>query len=306
MSEDQTTSEAQTMTDEVQGQEPQIQQQAEPQAKPTQEQIKQIEKNIQKFKLKVDGEEIEADLDLNDREAIIKELQMSRVAKKRMAEAQESKRKVYEIAQLLENPTELLKRHPKGYETAEQLLLEKLQNEMMSPEEKKLRDYEQKIKKYEEQERLLKKQQEHEQQKALEHKHAEHYQKVIIEALDKSGLPKTPEMAKRAAYLLQKNLELGLDLDANDLVGELKADVVQMIKSLTNNAEIGQLLELLGQDIPKKIRKHDIENLKKKQPGYKDTKPIYQGSGDTHKPKKQMSFDEWQKLTEERVKGLAD
>jgi hypothetical protein len=272
---------------------------------PPKELEKQIQNMKRKFLLKVDGEEFEEEFDLADEESLKRELQLARAAKKRMAEAQDAKRKAFELVQGFEkDPASILKRlGPKGYEYAEQVLLEKLQNEMMSPEQRKLAEYEAKIKQYEDLERSQKEEQEKAQQQALETKHAEHYQKVIIEALDKSGLPKTPDMAKRAAYLLQKNLELGLDLDASDLVSEMKKDVLSMVKGLVGSAEGDQLLEILGQDTAKKIRRHDIQTIKQKQ--LNGVKPIYQGSPapQTSKKKGYVSFDEWQEEVSRRLQS---
>src|SRR5574343_645073 len=102
------------------------------------EEQKAQEKLLRKFKLKVDGEEIEEEIDLNDTDRLAKELQLARAAKKRMAEAQMSKRQAYELAQMLEkDPAALLRKMgDKGYDYAEQLLLEKIQREMMTPEQR--------------------------------------------------------------------------------------------------------------------------------------------------------------------------
>lgn len=270
--------------------------------KATEEKIQDLKR---KFLLKVDGEEFEEEFDLGDEQALIKELQLARAAKKRMAEAQDAKRKAFEIVQGFEkDPASILKRlGPKGYEYAEQVLLEKLQNEMLTPEQRKMAEYEAKLKQYEEMERSQKEEQEKSQQSAIEAKHAEHYQKVIIDALDKSGLPKTPDMAKRAAYLLQKNLELGLDLDASDLVSEMKKDVLSMVRGLVGSAEGDQLLEILGQDTAKKIRRHDIQSIKQKQ--LNGTKPVYQGTTSPQSSNKRgyVSFDEWQEEVSRRIQS---
>lgn len=56
-----------------------------------------------KFQLKVDGEELEKEFDLNDVESLKREFQLSHVAKKRMAEAKEMKRQAYEMMQQMQN-----------------------------------------------------------------------------------------------------------------------------------------------------------------------------------------------------------
>lgn len=268
----------------------------------------QSQKMLKKFLLKVDGQEIEEEIDLNDEETLRRELQLAKAAKKRMQEAQEAKRQVFEIAKAFNDDplTIFRKMGPKGYELAEQFLYEKIQQEQMSPEQRKMMELEQRVRAYEERERLAQEQAEAQKQEELESRQAEHYQKVIIEALDKSGLPKTPEMAKRAAYLLQKNLELGLDLDASDLVSEMKNEVLGLVKSLTGTADGNALIHLLGPDIAKKIIKAKADEIKAKQP--LQTKPIYQGTPppSTTKSKKYLSWDEWREESEKRLKSLPE
>lgn len=47
-----------------------------------------------KFQLKVDGEDIEEEVDFSDEEGMKSRLQLARAAKKRMAEAREEKKKL--------------------------------------------------------------------------------------------------------------------------------------------------------------------------------------------------------------------
>ena len=157
-----------------------------------------------KFKLKVDGEEFEEEVDLSNEEYLIKELQLAKAAKKRMAEAYNDKKKAFELTQMFENDIEsFLERHPKGKDAAEKLLLKEIQKQMLTPEQLKSMEMEQELARYKQQEQAFKQQQEQAQMQALEQQQAEYYQKTIIDALEKSGLPKTPESAKRMAFLLR-------------------------------------------------------------------------------------------------------
>lgn len=262
--------------------------------------------NIKKLKLKVDGEEFEEEIDLNDEARLIKELQLARAAKKRMAEASEKSKKAWSIIEQFEkDPMELISKHPKGFEIAEQILLKKLQDEMMTPEEKAALTEKSEL----EQLRAWKKEQEDralaEKAQIEEARYAEHYQKMIIGALEQSQLPKSPELVKRLAYLIKKNEEIGIELDATDLANELKSEMQGVLKALTKDSDAATLLGLLGDDIAKKIRKHDIEKLKAKQFGGSPTKnkaeiPTFK------KTKGYISFDDWREQTEKKLKGLKE
>lgn len=228
------------------------------------EEIKQA--NLKKFKLTVDGHEFEEEIDLNNEEQIKKELQLARAAKKRMAEASETKRRAMSIIKDYENNPEDLFRKlgPKGHEIAEKILLEKIQSEMMTPEQREVMEMKKKLQAYEENERKSKEEKENEIKASYEAKIAQDFQAKIIKAIDAAKLPKSPDVVKRTAQLLKKNLDLGLELTVEDLAQEVKEEFKGGISSLIKDSEVDQLIELLGPEVMKKIRKYDLEKLKEK------------------------------------------
>lgn len=259
---------------------------------------------IKKLKLKVDGQEFEEEIDLSNEEQLIRDIQLARAAKKRMAEAQEAKRKAFELVQAFDtDPTSLLKRHPKGYELAEQLLLEKIQAEMMTPEQRQMMQMQKELEAYKAQEKAIKEQQEQAQLQALEAKQAEHYQKTIIDALEKAGLPKTPEAAKRMAFLLHKNLELGLELDAVELAQEAKKEYQMTLQSLAKNATPEQLLQILDQETLKKLRQYDAQQYKAKQKmtGFKTPSQSHAVPPSPQRERPQ-TLEEWQEELNQRMR----
>lgn len=263
-----------------------------------------VQSMLRKFKLKVDGEEIEEELDLADEQKLIKILQLARVAPKRLQEVHDEKKKLFELAKQFEDPKALLERMgDKGTTIAEEILLKKLQAEMMSPEQRQLQELQSKLARYEQQEAETKQRQEQEQLNKMEQQQAEHYQKVIIDALTKTGLPPSTEMIKRAAGLLSKNLELNLELDADDLASEIMKETKSIIQSLVKSAEGQQLLNILGDDAAKKLRKHDIDTLKAKQK-MSPTKSLTQSSmPNVKRNKSNISFDEWRQEVADRIKN---
>lgn len=257
-----------------------------------------------KLKLKVDGEEIEDEIDFNDEEGLKRKLQLSYAAKKRMEEAKAAKAKAFEIIKAFEeDPANVFKKlGPKGREAAERFLLEQIQEEAMDPKDKELRD----LKKFKEEIEAEKERTKQEREKQAlaeqEAKYAQEFQKTIIDALGKSGLPKSPEMVKRFARIMQKNLELGLELTADDLVDEVKSDITSIIKSIVGEADGDHLISLFGEDVANKIRKSDIRKLQEKQGQVfqqRSTKQEFQPQPKSGKP---MSMAEWKRSLEERVK----
>jgi len=302
MSEEQT--EETTETNETETQETtETSEVVEPKPSEKQDEAK-VQSMLRKFKLKVDGEEIEEEIDLADEQKLIKMLQLAKVAPKRLQEVHDEKKKLFELAKQFEDPRALLERMgDKGTTIAEEILLKKLQNEMLSPEQRQMQELQSKLAMYEKQEAEAKQRLEQEQLSKMEQQQAEHYQKVIIDALTKTGLPPSTEMIKRAAGLLSKNLELNLDLDADDLASEIMKETKSIIQSLVKSAEGQQLLNILGDDAAKKLRKHDIDTLKAKQK-MSPTKSLTQSSmPNLKRNKNNISFDEWRQEVADRIKN---
>lgn len=266
----------------------------------------QVQALKEKFKLVVDGEEIEEEVDWNDKEGMKKRLQLAAAAKKRMTEAVEAKRKAFEIVKAFENDPEsmLARMGPKGREIAEKYLVKQLQDEMLSPEEKELRD----LKAYresKEKEELTKKEQEQlgvQQKREMEY--AQQFQTTIITALEKSGLPKTPELVKRMAATMQKNLEYGLELTPEDLVMEVKSDLTKIVKSIIGDSDGDSLIGLLGDDVAKKIRQSDIRKLQEKQSQlFQGGKKSATSSSQSQQESRPMTMDEWKESVNRRLQS---
>lgn len=274
------------------------------QVEPTKEEAPK--RRVEKFKFKIDGQEIEEDVDLDDKEALQRDLQLSRAAKKRMLEAQEDRRKAFEIVQAFEkDPANILRRlGTKGREAAENFLLEQLEEERLSPEQKRMKELEERLNKYELSEKEQREQIEAQRMQAMEVKEAENYQKIIIESLKKSGLPQTPDAAKKMAYLLKKNLELGLDLTAEELAEEAKKEVTGYLGSLFGNADAETIIKAFGPEILKKIRAYDIEQFKKTKMGSSFSprnRQTEQTQSQSVDKQSYLSPEEWMNQTNKRL-----
>lgn len=280
-----------------------VEDQAAPDTK--QEVQAQVKAQKERIKLKVDGEEIEEEIDWNDRDSRIKDRQLSLAAKKRMGEAQAEKRKAFEIIKAFESdPESMLKRlGPKGREIAEKFLLAQINDEMLTPEQKELRALKNENETYKQKDAREKAEREAQVAQQKENEYAQSFQKTIIEALNKSGLPKTPELVKRMAAMMSKNLEYGLELSPDDLVAEVKSDLTALFKSIVGDADGDHLIGMFGDDVANKIRKSDIKKLMEKhgqvyQPG-KKVEPV---GGSSSEPSRPMSMDDWRESVNRRIK----
>jgi len=258
---------------------------------------------LRKFKLKVDGEEFEEEIDLNDETAITTKLQLAAAAKKRMTEAVDQKRKAFEIIKAFEdNPESMLQRlGPKGRDIAEKFLLEQIKDEMMSPEEKEILELREFKKKHTEELEKKKQMEEMTAREKQEYQIAQDFQTTIISALEKTGLPKSPELVKRTAYLLKRNMDLGLDLNAEQLAAEVKLETIGYLKSIIGDSDGEALINMFGKDIAKKIRTHDIKGLQEKQSQVFQRQPKATNSQVERKDSRPMSLDEWKEEARRRA-----
>jgi len=268
-------------------------------------------KMIKALKLKIDGQEYDEQLpfevDENNKEQIEylkRHLQMSKVSQKRMNEAAMTRKQAESFIEALQNDPMKVLSNPKlmGEEKfaklAEEFLSKKLQDQMMSPEERNHRDREEKLKRYEEQEQSSKKDAETKQIEELQNHYQESYTKTITEALETSSLPKNPFTVKRMAQLLQQNIKHGLDLEPKYLAQLVKEDYQKELASLIGNSNPEQIIAMFGEDTVNKLRKHDLAAMKAKL-GPQHTRITQQmDSGNAPAPRKQS----WQDWTEEQKK----
>ena len=273
-------------------------------ASPEQKQAMQILK--EKFKITVDGQDFEEELDWNNKEDIKRRLQMARAAEKRMAEAKTAKNQAFDIIKAFEaDPASVLERlGPKGREVAEKFLLKQIQDDMMSPEEKEMRMTKLELAKYKEQEAKDKAEKETRAQSEVEFRYAQEYQNTIIQALEKSKLPKSPDLVKAMAGLMAKSLDQGLELSADDLVYEIKKARTSELRAIIADADGEQLIEMFGSDIANKIRKSDLKKLQEKQGQvFQAGRPSSQGGAPRGRDQKPKSLEQWKSELEERLKN---
>lgn len=226
--------------------------------------------NLKKYKIKVDGNEEEVELDLNDEQTLVRHLQMSKAASKRMNEAAITKKQAEQFINALKtDPVRILTDprimgNEKFQAIAEEFLAKKLQEQMLSPEERKHIEMEERLRKYEESEKKAREEAEQKQIAQLEAHYAQQYQKTIIEALQSTSLPKNAFTVKRMAELMQKNIQHGLELEPQHLAQLVKEDYQRELVGLIGGSDADQIIAMFGEDVANKIRKHDLAKLKSK------------------------------------------
>jgi hypothetical protein len=233
------------------------------------------------FDVKVDGK-----VQKMTREELIQAASLGKAAFKRMEEAGATKRQVEDfISKFRQDPLEALK-HPALGLTPEQRRQaieryyekEYIQQDKLTPEQKKLQEAEAELNKYREQDQKRVTQEKEAQAKQLQQHYQQDFQKKIIDALDKSGLPKNPKTVARMAFYMQQAARNKFDAPMDVIVGHVRQDYQNDIAEFARSLEGDALVQFLGADTVKKLQRYALSEHKKRinspiQPKAEPTQP---------------------------------
>jgi len=223
---------------------------------------KEIENAIKKFKVTIDGESMEV-----DETELVRNYQLRKASDRKFKEAADLRKQSDALIDLLKNDPIKALEHPsiglRFREVAEKYLAEQLEEELMSPEEKERVKEKKAYQAALAENERFKKEKEEAVLQELTQKHSIDLQNKIVKALDGSGIPKTNRTVGRMAHYLKQALEHGYELEPKDLTELVKKDYQADIKELLGSSNEETLLELLGNEIAEKIRRHDVSKFKK-------------------------------------------
>lgn len=226
----------------------------------------------------------------------------NREASQMKKQVEEAFRKLWE--QPKETLKELAKHDPQRFKKEiEAYLLEELEEEMLDPTEKELRQYKRQIEEITKQQEMEKQLREQQELEAAEEYYAQTIENEIMDVLQTEDLPKTQASVRRIAFYLHKAAQKGYDLKAKDVVPLVKEDIQNELGSMLGSATPEQLEKLLGADQIKKIRQAEIQKVKTQA---SQQRSVASGNAEPYKPqtKKVMSTDEFRELAQKRIASL--
>ncbi len=247
----------------------------------SQSEKKEKEKLVKKFKLKVDGEEFDTEIDLNDEAAVQKELQLAKAAQKRMKESTELRKAVEEfLEETKKNPRQVMKQLGINEKELAQLIMnEELADLEKTPEQKEIEKLQKQL---EEIQNSKKKEEEDRKKNDFERMKQEAEQRIetdISSALESGGLAKTPYTVKKMAEIMYIALENDIDLKPNQVIPILRKQMESDFKEFFAATNDDQLEEFLKDQLPR-IRKRSVAKAKEasvvktvKEPTSTATKP---------------------------------
>lgn len=255
-----------------------------------------------KFKVKING----AEQEVSEKE-LLEGYQTRKAADEKFREAAMTRKQAEDFINLLKkDPAKVLTDPRLGIDArkwAEEYLLKQLEDEMLDPKEKELRQYKKQLEEIENEKKAAKEEQEKTRTAELTAKYTEDFTKDITSALSTSGLPKTEHTVKRMAYYMHQGLKRGMDLKAGDVVDLVKNDYINEQKSLYSSMDGESLLSILGPEIADKIRKHDLSKLRNPNSGLKTPEKQPEGSPEHRKAAPKVSKDEWREKMERIKRG---
>lgn len=228
---------------------------------------KELEKRIKRLKLKVDGKEIEEEIDLDDEERLIRELQMAKMGQKRAQEKADLEKQVRAFFEALQKdpfaamqelgfqPEQVIddyinKQLEQAKKTPEQIEKEKLEAELQRLKAEREREKEElKTKELE----------------RLQQQEFERYDMLMEKALTNSNLPKTAYTVKKIADYMLVALEAGKDVTPEDVIPLVQEEMNNDLKEMFSSLPEETIEALLGEQVLNKLRKRRVAKAQEAQ-----------------------------------------
>ena len=214
--------------------------------------------------------------------------------------AKQQEKLVKEIAEMIQtNPFELLKRA--GYDPrqlAEEYLTQAIEEDMLPENEKELRKvrYEK-----EELERQYKEELSRREQEQMDVAIQQAQQEIsnnIIDALESSSLPKSPEVVKRIANYMLIAEQKGINVNPKQVIPLVEEDFRNLNSQILRSLDPTKRISYIGEDLLKQIRQDDLARLKTSQS--QSSQSVPKSKQPTNK---KITKEEWRKELAERIKN---
>jgi hypothetical protein len=217
---------------------------------------------------KIDGKE-----ERIDEETLLRDYQKFKAADQKFQEAAKIRQSTEQFLKALQEDPESVLSDPRisldRKKLAEKWILQQIHEELtpQDPKDQKLKEYEEKLAKYKEQEALKEEEaQQQEYQKVVETKRQE-LSNTFSEAMKKSPLSKNPETAaatlREMALYYRAAKQQGHSPTPDEIAQHVEQKYFKGLYELANTLEGEDLVAFLGDQLVKKIRKYDLSKLSK-------------------------------------------
>jgi len=244
------------------------------------------------FLAKINGQEVWLSKD-----ELIAGYQKGHGAERKFAEAATMRKQAEQFLHLLRTDPKSILLNPKlgldMKQLAQEILLEDINLEMMTDEQRELHLTKKKLADVEREKAESQQRIEQQQQAELVKRHSAEYEKDIMTTLETAGLPKTRSTVRDMAYFMSEGLRLGVPLKAADVVDLVKQKYTTAFTDMFASADGQMIANLLGEAGLKKIREFEMQRLSQPGGGAPPHTPPPAGSGTPPPPVKKLSKEEW-------------
>ena len=216
----------------------------------------QIEAAVNRlFKVKVDGQDQEV-----DEAELLRGYTHGKAANERMRQATETRQLAEQVLNLFKtNPRDAFSKlgvDAKAF--AEQVLQAEMEEAVLTPEQKELRDLKRFKEEMSQREEGERKKQETAAEEAFRTQVATELQGSIVASLESADLPRNEYTVARMAYYLESCLQAGFNATPQDVVAHVKQEYDRELKSFLSSVPEDKLLSFIGDDFTKKVVKQHI------------------------------------------------
>lgn len=247
------------------------------------------EANIQKYKVKANGQEKEVTL-----EELTKAYSLAEGARKTMQEGINARNQALEAVKLLKNKDTLwdvlkqLGHDPR--KISEEYLVAQVEEEMLTPEELDTRNKLKKLQVYEEMEARQKKEQEEKYISDMKAQYAQDFEKDFTDALRKVAIPPLKSAVARVARKIQIAAKTGNELSPLEAAKRVKKEMQDEWQAMYGESDDETLYNLVGDKNSERILKHRAKQIHNAT-NYNSTPAV--NSSNNRKTNKEYSWSEW-------------
>ena len=208
------------------------------------------------FRVTVDGQEREV-----DEKELLRGYAHAQAANKKFEEAAMTRKEAEQVLRIFkENPREAFKLlGTDARKFAEQVINDELNEALLSPQERELRDYKAKVEKFESESRRAKEEYELEQSTKEFEKYQETIQSEMLSVIAEAKLPNTSDTIRKMAYYLEAELNAGYNVTPKDVVSQVKADYQATVDQLLGGLDDDQLEDYLTSKHYRRIAKSSVK-----------------------------------------------
>lgn len=264
-------------------------------AKASEKEVEAAKQSLKrKYKLKVDGEELDAEL---TDEEVARELQLAKKARKEIQSASEIKKEAALLLELLKtDPKRVLSDPSIGMDVvkfAQDILSQEIEEQKKDPAVREKEKLERELEEMRKQMKEEKEAREKEEYDRMVKQAEADLEEKVQEALDTSGLPKSPYILKKMADVMVSALSVhGKEISPKQAMNIVKKEMMKDIKELFDASPDDVLEELIGNNNIKRISKTRLAKVKKSVPTADSIKPVAEKQVEEKAPDK-ISIKDW-------------